>query len=72
MSEMPREWKYLERRPGSSYRQLCIKGKRIWAWTLYCEFMSEKEPRTPESLFKRHAAGTVTTLSAISPYWAIR
>ena len=50
MSETPRAWKYLERRPGSSYQQLCIKGKRIWAWTLYCEFVSEKEPRTPEQL----------------------
>jgi uncharacterized protein (DUF433 family) len=50
MSETPRAWKYLERRPGSSYRQLCIKGKRIWAWTLYCEFMNEKEPRTPQQL----------------------
>ena len=50
MSETPRKWKYLERRPGSSYQQLCIKGKRIWAWTLYCEFMNEKEPRTPEQL----------------------
>jgi uncharacterized protein (DUF433 family) len=50
MSETPREWKYLERRPGSSYQQLCIKGKRIWAWTLYCESFVEKEPRTPEQL----------------------
>ena len=50
MSATPREWQYLERRPGSSYQQLCIKGKRIWAWTLYCEFMNEKEPRTPEEL----------------------
>jgi len=50
MSATPREWKYLERRAGSSYKQLCIKGKRIFAWTLYCEFMSEKEPRTPEQL----------------------
>ena len=50
MSETPHVWKYLERRPGSSYRQLCIKGKRIWAWTLYCEFMNEKEPRTPQQL----------------------
>jgi len=50
MSETPRAWKYLERRPGSSYRQLCIKGKRIWAWTLYCEFLNEKEPRTPQQL----------------------
>jgi uncharacterized protein (DUF433 family) len=50
MPETPRAWKYLERRPGSSYQQLCIKGKRIWAWTLYGEFMNEKEPRTPEQL----------------------
>jgi uncharacterized protein (DUF433 family) len=50
MSNTPREWKYLERRPGSSYQQLSVKGKRIWAWTLYCEFMNKKEPRTPEQL----------------------
>jgi len=49
MSET-RKWKYLERRPGSSYQQLCIKGKRIWAWTLYCESVTEREPRTPEQL----------------------
>jgi hypothetical protein len=30
MSDTRREWKYLERRPGSSYQQLCIKGKRIY------------------------------------------
>src|SRR5438309_11638397 len=50
MSESPQAWRYLERRPGSSYKQLCVKGRRIWAWTLYCEFMNEKEPRTPQQL----------------------
>jgi uncharacterized protein (DUF433 family) len=50
MSDTPRQWKYLERRPGSSYQQLCIKGKRIWAWTLYCESFVEENPRTPEQL----------------------
>jgi uncharacterized protein (DUF433 family) len=50
MSETSRQWKYLERRPGSSDKQLCIKGKRIWAWTLYCEFVSDKDPRTPEQI----------------------
>jgi len=50
MSETQRQWKYLERRPGSSYKQLAIKDKRIWAWTLYCQSVSEKEPRTPEQL----------------------
>jgi len=50
MSDRPHVWKYLERRPGSSYQQLSIKGRRIWAWTLYCEVMNEKEPRTPQQL----------------------
>jgi hypothetical protein len=50
MSEPPHEWVYLGRRPGSSYKQLAIKGRRIWAWTLYCEFINEKEPRSPEQL----------------------
>lgn len=50
MSETPREWKYLEPRVGSSYRQLYIKGKKIWAWTIYCESVSDEEPRTPEQL----------------------
>ncbi len=50
MFEMQGNWKYLERRQGSSYRQLCVRGKRIWAWTLYCEFMNEKQPRTPQQL----------------------
>ena len=53
MSNTPREWKHLERRPGSSYRQLCVKGKHVWAWTLYCEFMNVKEPRTPQQLADR-------------------
>ena len=50
MSQAARQWNYLERRPGSSYRQLCIKGKRIWAWTLYCETMQQETPRSPEQL----------------------
>ncbi len=50
MAKTLHAWKYLERRPGSSYQQFCVKNKRIWAWTLYCEFMNEKEPRTPEQL----------------------
>jgi uncharacterized protein YraI len=44
------EWKYLERRAGSSYQQLSIKGKRIWAWTLYCEFMNQNEPHTLQEI----------------------
>jgi uncharacterized protein (DUF433 family) len=44
------QWKHLERMPGSSYQQLCVKSKRIWARTLYCEFMNEQEPRLPQQL----------------------
>ena len=44
MTENLQAWNYLERRADSSYQQLCIKGKRIWAWTLYCEVMNAKEP----------------------------
>jgi uncharacterized protein (DUF433 family) len=31
----PARWKYLARKPGSSYRQLFVKGSRIAARTLY-------------------------------------
>jgi uncharacterized protein (DUF433 family) len=44
----PTNWKYLEPRPGSFYRQLFIKGRRIRARTLYGLYMSEDDPWTPE------------------------
>jgi hypothetical protein len=50
VSESTNQWKYLDRRPGSSYKQLCVKEKKIWAWTLYCETLAKEEPRTPEQL----------------------
>ena len=50
MSQVAHAWKYLERRPGSSYEQLSIKGKRVWAWTLYCEHVNLSEPRSAEAL----------------------
>jgi uncharacterized protein (DUF433 family) len=65
MSETPRTWKYLERRLGSSYKQLYIKGKRIWAWTVYCEYMNEKEPRTPEQLAEDFDVPLEAVLEAI-------
>jgi uncharacterized protein (DUF433 family) len=43
-------WKYLEPRPGSFYRQLFIKGRRIRARSLYGWYMSETDPQTPEHL----------------------
>jgi uncharacterized protein (DUF433 family) len=44
-----REWKWLERDPNSSLRQLSIKGRRIRARTLYGLTMGE-EAMTPEDV----------------------
>lgn len=43
-------YKFLERDPKSSYRQLSIKGRRIKARTLYGRYMSEDEPMTAEEI----------------------
>jgi uncharacterized protein (DUF433 family) len=46
----PSNWKYLEPRPGSFYRQLFLKGRRIRARTLYGLSVSDEEPLTPEQI----------------------
>ena len=46
----PHHWVYLDRKPGSVYRQLFIKGRNIAARTLYGHYMSEEEPRTIEQI----------------------
>jgi uncharacterized protein (DUF433 family) len=43
-------WVYLDRKRGSLYRQLFIKGRNIAARTIYGQFASAEEPRTPEQL----------------------
>ena len=45
-------WKYLARRPGSTYRQLFVKGTKLAAWQLYCDTVDgETEPgRSPEEV----------------------
>jgi uncharacterized protein (DUF433 family) len=50
MSDVSTQYKFLERRPKSNYKQLCIKGRRIFARTLYGQYMSEEEPRTIEEI----------------------
>jgi uncharacterized protein (DUF433 family) len=44
------QWKYLDRKPGSRYRQLFVKGRKIAARTLYGQYMSEEEPCTIEQI----------------------
>ena len=46
MAIVSTQYKFLERDPLSSYKQLSIKGRRIRARTLYGAYMSEEEPRT--------------------------
>jgi uncharacterized protein (DUF433 family) len=46
----PKSWVYLAPDPGSSYKQLFIKERRIRARTLYGHYMSETSPMTPEEI----------------------
>jgi len=50
MASPTTQYKYLERDPKSSYKQLSIKGRRIRARTLYGMFMSAEEPRTVKEI----------------------
>jgi hypothetical protein len=46
----PNNWVYLDRKPGSLYRQLFVKGPNIAALTLYRASVREEDARTPEQL----------------------
>ncbi|HUG92437.1 MAG TPA: DUF433 domain-containing protein, partial [Planctomycetaceae bacterium] len=68
-SEETREvarWKYLDRKPGSVYKQLFIKGRNIAARTLYGHYMSEEEPETPEEIAANYDLPLDVVLEAIA------
>jgi uncharacterized protein (DUF433 family) len=50
MASASTQWKYLERDPKSSYRQLSIKGRGIKARTLYGLHVNAEEPMSVEEL----------------------
>src|SRR5215207_6707511 len=50
MSKPTMQYRYLAPKPGSSYKQLFIKGRRISARTLYGMYMSAEEPMTIEQI----------------------
>ena len=50
MAEPTVQYRYLVRKPGSSYRQLFVKDRWVRARTLYGMYMSAEEPRTVEEL----------------------
>jgi hypothetical protein len=47
---LPARWIYFDRKPGSVYRQLFIKGRNIAARTLYTAFLDQDDPRTMEQI----------------------
>ena len=49
MSEVGK-WRHLDRKPGSVYKQLFVKGTRIMARVLYGMHLSEEQPRSPEEI----------------------
>lgn len=50
MSEPAVKYQYLARKPGSSYHQLFIKGRRISARALYGDYMRTEDPVTMEQI----------------------
>jgi uncharacterized protein (DUF433 family) len=63
MSET-KQYRFLEARPGSNYRQLFLKGKRIRAEVLYRETVG-LEPRTPEQVAEDYGVPLEAVLEAI-------
>ena len=63
MSET-KPYRFLEPRPGSNYRQLFLKGKRIRAEVLYRETVG-LEPRTPEQVAQDYGVLLEAVLEAI-------
>jgi uncharacterized protein (DUF433 family) len=59
-------YKYLAPKPKSSYRQLCIKGRSIFARTLYGLYKSAEEPRTPEQIAVDYQLPLEAVLEAIA------
>jgi uncharacterized protein (DUF433 family) len=50
MAEPTVQYRYLARKPASSYRQLFVKDRWVRARTLYGMYMSAEEPRTVEEI----------------------
>jgi uncharacterized protein (DUF433 family) len=59
-------WKYLERDPYSSCKQLSIKGRRIRARTIFGAYMNEEEPMTPEEIAADRDLPLAAVLEAIA------
>ena len=60
------KWHYLAPKPGSYYRQLFVKGRNIFAYTLYCMSVDGEEPgMTPEQIADDYDLPLEAVLEAI-------
>lgn len=66
MSTRSHTWRYLDRKPGSLYKQLFVTGRNIAARTLYGRYMSEEEPMTPEEIAADYNLPLEVVLEAIA------
>ena len=66
MNTTPHTWTYLDLKPGSSYKQLFVKGRNIAARTLYGRYMSAEEPMTPEEIAADYNLPLEIVLEAIA------
>ena len=66
MNATPHTWTYLDLKPGSSYKQLFVKGRNIAARTLYGRYMSAAEPMTPEEIAADYNLPLEIVLEAIA------
>ncbi len=66
MNATPHIWKYLDRKPGSCYKQLFVKGRNIAARTLYGRCMSAEEPMTAEEIAADYNLPLEVVLEAIA------
>jgi hypothetical protein len=63
-TETQPQYQHLEARPGSNYRQLWLKGRRIRAEVFYQELYGP-EPRTPEELARYYEILREVVLEAL-------
>ncbi|MBW3539275.1 MAG: hypothetical protein KY476_03320 [Planctomycetes bacterium] len=59
-------WRFLDRKPGSVYKQLFVKGRNVAARTLYGRYLSEEEPRTAEQIAADYDLPLEAVLEAIA------
>src|SRR5438093_1310037 len=66
MTTIPQSWKYLDRKPGSCYKQLFVKGRNIAARTLYGKYVRADEPMTPAEIAADYSLPLEIVLEAIA------